>query len=316
MKFLETHFEDYIRSVDTKNLHPLLKKPFPEKIEDMHHIILYGPPGTGKYSQALYGIRKYSPTELKYERKLNIEYSRGPYIIKISDIHFEIDMSLLGCNAKVLWNNIYTNILDIVSTRQNTSAIVICKNFHEIHSELLDVFYSYMQSLSHINIHLIYILITEHVGFIPFNIINRSRIVSLRRPTRSSYEKCIGKSIKNIKLSEIRNIKNHHLKITQLMNPHIVTSNKIIDKINNYNELDFLEFREVLYELFIYNINIGECILYILSYFIKTNQLTKEKLCKIFIKMYPFFKYFNNNYRPIYHLENFMIYLCKIIHEL
>ena len=100
------------------------------------------------------------------------------------------------------------------------------------------------------------------------------------------------------------------------MNPHIVTSNKIIDKINNYTELDFLAFREVLYELFIYNINIGESILYILSYFIKTNQLTKEKLCKIFIKLYPFLKYFNNNYRPIYHLENFMIYLCKIIHEL
>ena len=98
--------------------------------------------------------------------------------------------------------------------------------------------------------------------------------------------------MKNIKLSEIRNIKNHHLKITQLMNPHIVTSNKIIDKINNYTELDFLAFREVLYELFIYNINIGESILYILSYFIKTNQLTKEKLCKIFIKLYPLFKVF------------------------
>ena len=192
MKFLETHFEDYVKSVELHNLHPSLKKNFPDKIENMQNMILYGPAGVGKYSQALYGIQKYSTSELKYERKLNIEHSRGLYNIKISDIHFEIDMSLLGCNAKILWNSIYMNILDIVSTRPERTAIVLCKNFHKIHSELLDVFYSYMQSLSHKNVHLVYILMTEHVGFIPFNIINRSIIVSLRRPTRSAYEKCIG----------------------------------------------------------------------------------------------------------------------------
>ena len=186
MKFLETHFEDYVKSVETKNLHSVPKKYFPEKIQDMHNIILYGPPGVGKYSQVLHGIKKYSPSELKYERKLNIEPSRAPYNIKLSDIHFEIDMSLLGCNAKVLWNNIYINILDIVATRPNTMGIIICKNFHEIHSELLDVFYSYMQSLRYKNICLIYILITEHVGFIPFNIIQRSYILHLRRPTKAN----------------------------------------------------------------------------------------------------------------------------------
>ena len=33
------------------------------------------------------------------------------YTIKISDIHFEIDMELLGCNAKILWNDIFKSIL-------------------------------------------------------------------------------------------------------------------------------------------------------------------------------------------------------------
>jgi len=316
MKFLETHFEDYVKSVELHNLHPLLKKNFPDKIENMQNMILYGPAGVGKYSQALYGIQKYSNSDLKYERKLNIEHSRGLYNIKISDIHFEIDMSLLGCNAKILWNSIYMNILDIVSTRPERTAIVLCKNFHKIHSELLDVFYSYMQSLSHKNVHLVYILMTEHVGFIPFNIINRSIIVSLRRPTRSAYEKCIGHNMKKIKLSEITNIKDHFVNITQLMNSHASTSNKIINRINNYCEINFLEFREILYELFIYNIDIGQCIWYILYEFIKGNKLTEDNIGKIFIKIYPFLKYFNNNYRPIYHLENFMIYLCKIVHEL
>ena len=29
-----------------------------------------------------------------------------------------------------------------------------------------------------------------------------------------------------------------------------------------------------------------------------------------------FLKYFNNNYRPIYHVENYLLYLAKLIHTL
>lgn len=315
MKFLDTHCEDYIKSVDKYNLHPHLKKSFPDDIADLQNMILYGPAGVGKYSQALFGIRKYSATDLKYERKLNIRYGKNTYNIKISDIHFEVDLSLLGCNAKVLWYNIYTHILDIVSTRPNSTGIIICKNFHNIHSELLDVFYSYMQSLSHLNVKLIYILITEHSGLIPFNIINRSVVLSLRRPSKRAYEKCIGKSLQNTKLSSIINIKNLSLKLDDLNSMHKFICDKIINIINNYKDLNFLVLRETLYELFIYDIDMPESIWYILTHFIKSNQLSKDKLFKILIKLYPFLKYFNNNYRPIYHLENFIIYLCKTIHE-
>ena len=290
MKFLETHFEEYVRSVNIHNLHPYLSiifNKFPKKIHDLSHLIFYGPPGVGKYSQALHYIEQYSPTELKYERKMNIQHNRDkqrPYNIKISDIHFEVDMSLLGCNAKVLWNYIYYQILDILSTRQNHTGIIICKNFHHIHSELLDVFYSYMQTLSHRNIQLTYILLTEHISFIPLNIIGRVEIVPFRRPTKTSYDKCLSKKLMNIRLSEITNIKNLHIKVTQLMNPHVIISDRIINKINDYQNMIFLEFRELLYDLFIYHIDIAESIWYILSYFIKTEQLTDSKLELIFLK--------------------------------
>ena len=94
-------------------------------------------PNNDILDRALYNIKKYSPTELKYERKMNIVIGKGKgknYNIKISDIHFEIDMSLLGCNAKALWNELYYHILDIISTRPKASGIIICKNFHKIHS--------------------------------------------------------------------------------------------------------------------------------------------------------------------------------------
>ena len=39
-------------------------------------------------------------------------------------------------------------------------------------------------------------------------------------------------------------------------------------------------------------------------------------MSNILLKTFVFFKYYNNNYRPIYHLENYLLYLIKVIHNL
>jgi len=120
MKFLETHFEEYINSVNKLNLQPKLTKyisQFPETIHKLQNLIFYGPSGVGKYSQMLYSIQKYSPTSLKYEKKLIVTHDKDQYHFKISDIHYEIDMSLLGCNSKLLWHEIYQQIYDVLSSK-------------------------------------------------------------------------------------------------------------------------------------------------------------------------------------------------------
>ena len=120
MKFHETHFEEYISSNQKEDLHPKMNKifqKFPSKITDLKNIIFYGPPGVGKYTQMLKSIKKYSPTELKYEKKISISFNKQQFFFKISDIHFEIDMSLLGCNSKLLWHDIYMQIIDIISAK-------------------------------------------------------------------------------------------------------------------------------------------------------------------------------------------------------
>ena len=106
MKFLESSFTDYINNVETYDLHDkqqyILSK-IPDDFNKLNNLIIYGPSGIGKYSQVLNIIKKYSLTNMKHEKRVNITFNKKyDYNFKISDIHFEIDMQLLGCNAKTL----------------------------------------------------------------------------------------------------------------------------------------------------------------------------------------------------------------------
>ena len=318
MKFYETHFEEYISENNRENLHPKLDKlyaKFPKSLQQLKNLIFFGPSGTGKYTQMLKSIKKYSPTELKYEKKISITYNKQQYFFKISDIHYEIDMSLLGCNSKLFWHEIYQQIIDIVSAKSDKSGIVVCKYFHEIHSELLDNFYSYMQQNNSISVDLTFIIITEELSFIPDNILNCCEVISIQRPTKIAYTKCIKNKLPtNIKLENITNIKMLHLYDEDLMLQYKIICNKIIRNMININELQFLKFRDILYEIFIYNLDITDCIWYIISCLVEEKKLDDCRLSSVLLKTYGFFQYYNNNYRPIYHLEGYLFYLTKQIH--
>ena len=114
IKFFDTHFDDYLQSQKQNNFHPELNKEIsklPKTIDTLNNMLFYGTNGIGKYTQILRIIEKYSPSNLKYEKKINIISNKNPFCFKISDIHFEIDMALLGCNAKLLWHDIYNHII-------------------------------------------------------------------------------------------------------------------------------------------------------------------------------------------------------------
>jgi len=333
MKFFETHFSEYVKKVEENSLHPIIKKvltTFPSDIQSLPSMIMYGPSGVGKYSHALYMISRYSPSKLKYEKRIAIAYNKETFFIKISDCHFEVDMSLLGCNSKHLWNEIYNQIQDIVSSRPNTTAFVMCKNFHKIHSELLETFYSYMMD------NLKFVILSDHVSFLPDNIIQRCKMIPFKRPTMTMYNKCLfpasassspNTSITNVciketpirltskfRLDTITNIKALKSNMTELTEPHENICNCIVDIILSPDtQLKYDELRERLYDLLTYDINIQDCVWSILRRLLQEGSLLPEMMDDIMIRTYVFFQYFNNNYRPIYHLENFVLLLiCKI----
>ena len=325
MKINETqqqiHFEEYLQANQESNLHPKMDKiikKFPNKLQDLKNLIFYGPSGIGKYTQMLRSIKKYSPSELKYEKKLCITFNKVPYYFKISDIHYEVDMSLIGCNSKLLWHDIYLQLIDVISTKADKSGIIVCKFFHEIHSELLDNFYSYMQqntsSMAHVNLK--FILLMEEISFLPDNILNCCEIIHISRPTKTLYNKCIQEKLPpTVKLENICNIKNLNCISDELMKPYKFICDKIIDSMIHVEDIKFLKFRDMVYDIFIYNLNITDCIWYILSTFIQLKRISNEDLPKVLIKTYTFFQYYNNNYRPIYHIEHYLFYLTTIIHK-
>lgn len=318
MKFHETHFDEYISENKKHNLHPKLEKiykNFPDSISELKNIIFYGPGGIGKYTQFLKSITKYSPSELKYEKKISILFNKEPYFIKISDIHYEVDISLLGCNSKLLWHEIYQHIIDIISSKTEKTGIIVCKYFHEIYNELLENFYSYMQKNNN-SVNIKFFFLTESVSFIPNNILNCCEIISMSRPKKSVYNNCLKTNLKTTCIEEISNIKNLYISNATLMTKHKLLCNKIIHIMMNLKDLQFLSFRDLLYDIFIYDINMNDCIWYILFNLVDKNMLKKDDFTKISIKTFQFFQYYNNNYRPICHLENYLLYIIKTIHHI
>jgi DNA polymerase III delta prime subunit len=360
MKYYESTFDEYILSLQRFNAHSeLIDKinALPKNVGNFKNTILYGPAGVGKYTQALNIIRQYSKSNLKYDKKLFVNTEKNEkkketrekksanskkmdFINRISDVHYEVDMSILGCNSKALWHEIFFKIVDIVSVKQEKVGIILCKNMHHIYNELLDVFYSFINHpLQHYDIKIHFILLTEHISFLPDNVLQSFELINVKRPSYNDYlnifknnttstlgnsrhvysiedEKNFQKNIDLYGMACFTNIKEIH--ILKHENIPVDVFNVIVDKIilkmTKPNIIDMQSFRNDLYDILIYDINPYEFICHIVFYFIENDMLDRKSIVEILIETFTFFKYYNNNYRPIYHLESIIFFIINKIH--
>lgn len=322
MKFHETSFDDYLNAVKKNDYHEELhsiEHRIPKDKHDMGNLILYGPSGVGKYSRALKIISTYSPSELKYEKKMCLNSEKYNYSYKISDIHYEIDMSLLGCNAKLVWHELFLQIVDIVAMSSAKFGIILCKNFHQIHHELLPIFYSYMQQYNNplLPFQIRYILSTEQVSFIHSNIINSVKIVNVRRPLNNAYstvDSTISPScILNLKERELlKHVQNEQDIIPK--DSFDIICESILEEIYNGKNVSLLSFRESLYDILIYNLDSSEVFWEIIHSCILDKKIDDEFTHSILKSLYVQLRQYNNNYRPIYHLESILLNILIHIH--
>ena len=172
-----------------------------------------------------------------------------------------------------------------------------------------------MQSYINSNIKIIFFIITETISFIPDNIINVCKIFNYSRPSRNKYNTTLNLSLnKNLTIDNITNIKNLFILNKDFVNFYKKVSVKIINIILNDKKLNYFDLRENIYDLFTYNLDISNVCWCILNELILNNHIKDEDVCNVLLYTYKFFKYYNNNYRPIYHLENYIIYLINNIH--
>jgi hypothetical protein len=314
MSLRKHSFEHHLKSISDFNLHPYIDiHLFPSDLSLFRNCILFGQNGIGKYSQALHIISKYSPSLLNYEHTItpDVSYSKTnniPYNVKMSDVHFEIDMSILGNNPKAVWHELFQFIVDIVSSRTNKDCILLCKYFHSIKYELLECFYSYMQQQSNCNFH--FILLTNNISFIPFEITNCCEIIPLCRPSKSAYETALNitnasffKEITNMNIAVYVNA--NEIYNENIMHKHKQICNSIIHRMKAKE----INIRDELYDIITYGLDLYECIWYIVQTLIDEGHITNVNRVLAILEL--FFDNYQNNYRPIYHLEWLFLSLEK-----
>ena len=267
-------FEEYLQK--EKFFHDLPK--LPKKIEQLEHIFLYGPAGAGKYTQMLRLVSQYSKSKLKYERRVVVPTTIQPHVIKISDIHYEVNMELLGCNAKAMWHDIFTHIMEMIQNKYPfKTGIIVCTNFHSIHGELLEIFYSYMQT------NIKFILLSEAISFIPRNIVERCKVMPLPKPSVEKRLECssVAKTCHWMETVASKNL----------------VQNLFTDSI--------LAVRDHLYHILVHNMNAELCLWYVFKEVSPT--LDPSKMNSLILEWCSAMNLYTRNYRPLFHLEHFIM---------
>lgn len=311
------------------------------KYDKFSNYIFYGPPCSYKYKSALKLIQYFSPSSLKYEKKLYISVPKTEFYIKISDIHYEIDIENFIYNSKSLWNDIYNIIYNSIASSDVKKGYIVLRNFDKINCDLLDLLYNYMQRELFSTILIRFIIITECISFIPDKIINVSKILYFSKLTKKNIYALSNKANKQFFKSKSIEDKNAaknndpmldlETLIYKVNNPNIYSILDISNNINyiehhksicetyistlTSNNYNIRNIRTLLYDILIYNLNSQECFFYIIQNLILRKIINVNTISDLIIHSLIFFKNYNNNYRPIFHLESFTLYLIELVNE-
>ena len=320
-------------------------------ITDKNHYIFYGKSGIGKYSTALSFIKEYSPSGLKYEKKVFVNVNKQDICIKLSDVHYEVDFDIFHCNTRLLWNTVYDTITNMIinNPHRYTRMFIICKNFHYIHNELLEIFHSYI----HNGIYTSMVLLTEHVSFIPSNILSKCEIISMKSPD------IICNKLSNKEKIEVEKdiiVTKRKRRVTKkqpiILSFHDIPNlyNKYVNNVCNLkhtlgdDEIDLytkvcmsliydmelytkspkneceknmgkmlLALREKLYNIFIYHLDFEVCMWIILFHFIENEIINVNNYDMVILHTVDCYRYMNNNYREIFHAERWILSIIKLL---
>jgi hypothetical protein len=242
---------------------------------------VYGPDNSGKYTYAIEKlIKPMSKSGLKYKRKMEIEVNGETYNFMLSDVHFEIDLELLGTNENSIWTEFMNNVKYITETQMEVG-VVLCRNFHFIENDLLTIFLTFMRSPK-----IKFIFCTQHYSYLPLSLKEMCKVVHLKKLCTERYGH------------------GHETFCTKILEK-FVYAEEDAELPEKYN----YELREALYQLSTYNFDLHLCMQYMLFETLKSgrvhfshNGINMNTIIDAMTK-------YNTNYRSIYHLEHFVLNL-------
>ena len=255
----------------------LTKNPIQlENIKTNKHFIYYSCNNYVNYCECMRNLTSISNTLLKYSRKTNIIYNNEEYFFNISDVHIEIDFELLGVNEYNIFFELFNHVKDNIILNKKIFFIV-CLHFNSIKKELLDVFYNFMNEPS-----IKFIFLTTNLSFMNNKLFKNAIIKKCKGEELSKYNKGYETNIKELS-SIIQNFK-----------------------------ISLFQLREKLYSLLIMNYNIYDCFQYLIECLINDKYINTNNINSIMKEYLHIMEKYNNNYRTIYHLENFIILLINL----
>ena len=241
------------------------------------HYILYNENHLNNYYYALYNLKDKSDSGLKYSRKIFITHNDKEYTFLTSDIHIDVDFELLGVNETSVFFQLFKHIKENIVI-QKKIFYICCIHFNIIKLELLEFFHIFINEPN-----IKFIFLTDQISFLPDVILKNSIIKKHIINYKSFYNRLFETRIQNI-------------------------ANNIIDN----TEMSLFIWREKLYELLILNDNIYDCFSYLIELLIQDNYIKESSIDTVLLKYYEIMYKYNNNYRSIYHLEHFIIFLRNL----
>ena len=314
--------------------------------------IFYGPEGSGRYTLALNYIRHHSDSDLRGIRVLNVTYNKTVHMVYMSDIHFEVDMGMLGSSAKALWYHMMQQIYDIVLLRKRKIGIIMCKNFQAITNEHMEIMQTYVKQCEngfmYNRCRLYYVILTTDASFIGTNIssvfsvvrvpLYMRRIHGIYEGQREDEDMKEGKSVIHRFLDEgdesmllsdmnresVLSLGEGHVTYLksdncsyEFMKYRKEILRSIESHIYGYDPLNGLSLRNSIYDILIYHMNLYDVIWLLICSFSEhlSDDGRSKRMYNICIYTHEMLRLYDANYRPILHIEKLILYLAKMYYE-
>jgi hypothetical protein len=301
------------------------------------HLIICGPRNSGKFNTIIdmigggeSGSRAPSPVHVPRQRGdstfqltnevhsnkvlknvVEVETLKMDYNMRIGPNYFVIDMEILGCNQK----SIFIELLDYIYNSFGNSGIysgvnqqpnivpkyIILKNFHTVRNEVYDILYSQLRGDEY-SVHAgkyKFVIHTNTVACIPLHIIGYFNHVHVD---------CIGEPGTSVSNT------NGGIDVNAF-SPHTQTADMIqyIMKFNHeIDTMDIQLIRTYLYEVLTLCLSPHD----VLWVIVQNICSRHPKLTTCIINLYvECFVDYSSKYRPIYHLEKFLVATITTVSE-